>query len=163
MTSSRAERLRSYWELSKPRLSALAVFAMFAVAFGLVAGSFANVAIRRLPEGESLWWPASHCPRCHTPIAVSDNIPVLSWLRLGGACRHCRTAIPRSYPLIETLGGLLGLLLFWRVFQTPLDHDLAHWAAFFGYGTFLTLLIIPTIYSLIDDASSFMRRVLRSA
>lgn len=139
----------------------MAIFGGFATAIGLVLGSFSNVAIRRIPGGESLWWPASHCPRCHTPIRKADNIPVVSYLWLGGACRSCGAAIPRSYPLVEALVGLLGLLLFWRIFEGEVTRiDLPHWVAWFSQMTFLTLLVIAAYtdirhWIIPDEASSY--------
>jgi leader peptidase (prepilin peptidase) / N-methyltransferase len=72
----------------------------FAVS-GLLLGSFLNVCILRLPAGESIVAPRSHCRHCHRPIANRDNIPVLSWLLLGAACRSCGSRISWRYPLIE--------------------------------------------------------------
>jgi leader peptidase (prepilin peptidase)/N-methyltransferase len=80
-----------------------------ALAFGLVTGSFLNVVIYRLPRGESLVLPGSHCPRCHHAVAPWDNVPVLSYLWLGGRCRHCHARISLRYPAIELLTGLLFL------------------------------------------------------
>jgi leader peptidase (prepilin peptidase)/N-methyltransferase len=75
--------------------------------FGLLAGSFANVVIARVPAGGSVVRPASACPTCAAPIAPADNIPVLSWLRLGGRCRRCKAPISARYPLVELACGLL--------------------------------------------------------
>jgi leader peptidase (prepilin peptidase)/N-methyltransferase len=72
----------------------------FAVS-GLLLGSFLNVCILRLPAGESIVAPRSHCRHCKQPIANRDNIPVLSWLLLGAACRNCGSHISWRYPLIE--------------------------------------------------------------
>ncbi len=74
---------------------------------GLVAGSFLNVVIHRLPAGESVVFPRSRCPACAAPIRVRDNLPVISWLRLGGRCRDCRARIPVRYPLVEVSAGVL--------------------------------------------------------
>lgn len=74
---------------------------------GLVAGSFLNVLIHRLPAGESVLFPGSRCPVCAAPIRVRDNLPVVSWLLLAGRCRDCRARIPMRYPLVELLTGLL--------------------------------------------------------
>jgi leader peptidase (prepilin peptidase)/N-methyltransferase len=74
---------------------------------GLVFGSFGNVVIWRLPRGESLSVPASHCPVCETPIAWYDNVPILSWLVLLGRCRSCGAPISVRYPSVELLSGLL--------------------------------------------------------
>jgi len=74
--------------------------------FGSTIGSFLNVVIWRLPRGESLVLPGSHCPKCDTPIRWYDNIPLLSWLVLGAKCRHCREPISARYPAIELVNGL---------------------------------------------------------
>lgn len=68
---------------------------------GLVVGSFLNVVIARVPKKESVVAPRSRCPRCQTPIAPRDNIPVLSWLLLRGRCRSCGEPISARYPLVE--------------------------------------------------------------
>ena len=78
--------------------------------FGLLLGSFLNVCIVRLPAGESVVWPRSHCRQCDQPIANWDNIPVLSWLLLGGACRKCGGRISWRYPLIELAICILFLM-----------------------------------------------------
>lgn len=78
----------------------LAFIALLAI-LGLAFGSFANVVIWRLPRGESLSTPASHCPSCETPIAWHDNVPIVSWLVLRGRCRHCSASIAVRYPLVE--------------------------------------------------------------
>src|ERR1700678_3768438 len=81
--------------------------------FGLLVGSFLNVCILRLPGGESVVWPGSHCRQCDQPIANRDNIPVLSYLLLGAACRTCGSPIAWRYPVIElatcTLFAMCGL------------------------------------------------------
>lgn len=78
--------------------------------FGLLFGSFANVVIWRLPRGESIAHPGSHCPGCDAPIAWYDNIPVVSWLVLRGRCRQCSEPISRRYPLVEAASGALFLV-----------------------------------------------------
>ena len=70
---------------------------------GLLLGSFLNVVIYRLPRGESLISPGSHCPGCGVPIKPYDNIPVLGWLLLRGRCRACKEPISIRYPLVEAL------------------------------------------------------------
>jgi leader peptidase (prepilin peptidase)/N-methyltransferase len=74
---------------------------------GLVIGSFLNVVAWRLPRGESLARPPSHCPSCDVPIRPYDNVPVLSWLALRGRCRGCKEPISLRYPLVELSTGLL--------------------------------------------------------
>jgi len=80
---------------------------------GLVVGSFLNVVIHRLPRGESVVFPPSHCPACGTPIRWYDNVPVLSYLLLAGRCRACRAPIPLRYLLVElaTAGLFLAVAL----------------------------------------------------
>ena len=82
---------------------------VFAVTLGLLWGSFLNVVIYRVPRGESVVSPPSHCPHCGTPIAPWDNIPVLSWLLLRGRSRCCHQAISPRYMAVELLGGVLSL------------------------------------------------------
>jgi leader peptidase (prepilin peptidase)/N-methyltransferase len=81
--------------------------ATFAGVLGAVFGSFLNVVAYRLPRHESLITPASHCPRCATPVRPYDNIPILSWLILRGHCRSCGEPISPRYPLVEAATGLL--------------------------------------------------------
>ncbi len=84
---------------------------------GLCVGSFLNVVIYRLPAGLSIGKPVrSFCPRCRTEIAWFDNVPVLSWLLLGGRCRTCRTQISVQYPLVEVLTGLVFVLVYHLLF-----------------------------------------------
>lgn len=108
------------------------LYVLIVAIFGLQIGSFLNVVIYRLPKMmESQWltecheyfpdnvpapdkstpfnlsFPHSHCPSCKVPIKIIDNIPLLSWLYLGGKCRHCKTAISIRYPLIELLTAIL--------------------------------------------------------
>ncbi|HET9407963.1 MAG TPA: prepilin peptidase [Candidatus Sulfotelmatobacter sp.] len=90
------------------------VFAAAIFLFGLTFGSFLNVCIYRLPLGLSVVAPRSGCPSCKQPIAFYDNIPVLSWLVLGGRCRHCREKISPRYLLVEVLTGALFVACYWH-------------------------------------------------
>lgn len=81
--------------------------AIIALPFGLIIGSFLNVVIYRVPRGESVAFPGSHCGSCGTPIKPYDNIPVLSYLILRGRCRSCKSKISWRYPGVELLTGLL--------------------------------------------------------
>ncbi len=76
-------------------------------AIGSLLGSFLNVLIYRLPREKSIVWPGSKCPKCNTPIAGYDNIPVLSWIMLFGKCRYCKEKISIRYPLVEILTAIL--------------------------------------------------------
>lgn len=73
------------------------------VVLGLIVGSFLNVVIHRLPLGQEVVFRPSHCPRCQAAIPWHLNVPVLSYLALGGRCRSCRAAISPRYPLVELL------------------------------------------------------------
>jgi leader peptidase (prepilin peptidase)/N-methyltransferase len=81
---------------------------------GAAIGSFLNVCILRLPAGESLVLPASHCPKCNYSLKFYDNIPIVSYLVLRGKCRNCRAAISLQYPLVELMTAIMALLLFWK-------------------------------------------------
>lgn len=96
-----------------------ALFAVFAFLLGTVIGSFLNVVIHRLPRGESLIRPGSHCPSCGTPIPFWINVPLLSYLWLRGRCRTCGHAIDLRYPLVELAAGLLFASLALRWGGTP--------------------------------------------
>src|SRR5271163_4057982 len=94
--------------LGHNRVVALSTFiGIFVFLFGLIIGSFLNVCILRIPSGTSIVLPASACPKCGEPIRPYDNIPVLSYLLLGGKCRGCKTKISWMYPLVEFLTGVL--------------------------------------------------------
>jgi leader peptidase (prepilin peptidase) / N-methyltransferase len=80
---------------------------MLCFILGLVVGSFLNVCIYRIPRGESIVFPRSHCTRCGKDIPPYDNIPVLAYLWLGGKCRFCRKTISLQYPLVEFLTGVI--------------------------------------------------------
>jgi len=81
---------------------------------GLVVGSFLNVVIYRVPRHLSIVRPRSSCPNCHHPIQERDNIPVVSWVLLGGRCRHCHSPISLRYPLVELSTGVLFAATAWR-------------------------------------------------
>ncbi len=83
------------------------VASVFSGVVGLLVGSFLNVVVYRLPRGESILRPPSHCPVCSTQLSALENIPVLSWLALGGRCHHCRAPISPRYPVVELVTGAL--------------------------------------------------------
>ena len=94
---------------------ALELFVLiFTVAAGLVTGSYLNVLIHRLPRGQSTVLPRSRCPYCDGSVRAIDNIPLLSFLLLGGRCRRCGAPISWRYPLIEALTALLFVLCLFR-------------------------------------------------
>ena len=79
---------------------------------GLIAGSFSNVCIYRIPINESIIYPASHCPKCRSSIKPIDNIPLLSYLLLKGKCRNCGSKISIQYPVVEFLTGIIYIFIF---------------------------------------------------
>ncbi|MBI4823128.1 MAG: prepilin peptidase [Nitrospirae bacterium] len=107
--------------------------------FGLVVGSFLNVCVYRIPRRLSIVSPSSRCPSCGQPISPLDNIPIISYVLLGGRCRHCRAKISLRYPLIEALNGILYMSLVYRFgigWHTPI------------YLAFLSSLIVITFIDL---------------
>jgi leader peptidase (prepilin peptidase)/N-methyltransferase len=87
---------------------------IFFFALGAAVGSFLNVLIHRIPEEQSIVFPASHCPVCGHGIRFYDNIPLISYLLLRGRCRDCGESIPARYPLVEGLTAILSLMLYWK-------------------------------------------------
>jgi len=81
---------------------------------GLAIGSFLNVVIFRLGKKKSFWSGRSFCPKCKKKIFWYDNIPLASFLLLGGHCRHCKKQISWQYPLVELASGLIGVGLYWQ-------------------------------------------------
>lgn len=92
-----------------------AFFVIIAAFAGLAFGSFGNVVVHRVPRKESIVRPRSRCPRCGTELRAIDNIPLVSWLALGGKCRSCRVPISIRYPACEALVGLLWALAVVRL------------------------------------------------
>jgi len=108
---------------------------IFIFVFGSVIGSFLNVCIHRMPEGKSVVWPASHCPKCNMRIPAYDNIPFLSYILLGGKCRFCKQKISLRYPIVELLTAVTLVLLFNK---SGLSYD------FFFYMVLACALIVAT-------------------
>jgi leader peptidase (prepilin peptidase)/N-methyltransferase len=104
---------------------------------GLALGSFLNVCIFRIPAGESIITPRSHCPQCGKLIAWCDNIPLLSFILLGAKCRHCKAPISVMYPLVEALTAGVLVLCYLKFHLTP---------AFIKAST-LSLLLILVIFT----------------
>lgn len=117
-----------------PFLIALTVFI-----FGSVVGSFLNVCIARLPKGESVVSPPSHCPLCKTPIPFYDNVPLFSYLCLRGRCRFCGEGISPRYIVVEFLMAVFSVLLLSRLGLGP---------AFFVNFILVAALIVITFVDL---------------
>jgi leader peptidase (prepilin peptidase)/N-methyltransferase len=108
---------------------------------GLFIGSFLNVLIYRIPRGESVVWPGSHCVQCGQALKPLDLIPVLSYLFLRGRCRYCGAKISLRYPLVE----LLTAVSFYLVY---LQYGLTVWTA---AGCVLTALLMVVTFTDIDE------------
>ena len=89
-------------------------------ALGLVVGSFLNVCIYRLPRGESIAYPASHCTACGRALRWYENVPVLGWVALRGRCRTCGESISWMYPAVEVATPALFLLQYGLLGWQPL-------------------------------------------
>lgn len=94
-------------------------FQIYAALLGLIVGSYLNVVVYRLPRGISTVLPRSRCPRCRMPVRPWDNVPVLSFLLLGGRCRHCRVAISWRYPLVEAATAVCFVACFREFRYSP--------------------------------------------
>ena len=121
-----------------------------AFVLGTVIGSFLNVCIWRLPTGQSIVSPPSHCPACRTPVRSYDNIPIISYMLLRGRCRSCQTSIALRYPAVEALTGLMFALLAGHFGWSPM---LAVYALFVAALIVITFIdwdhqIIPDVLSL---------------
>jgi len=89
------------------------IWGVFFFIFGICIGSFSNVLIYRIPKQESINFPASHCMSCQTTLKWYHNVPIFSWLFLGGKCAFCKEKISVQYPIIEFLAGILMFAAFW--------------------------------------------------
>src|ERR1051325_6780930 len=83
----------------------------FALMLGLFGGRFLNVVIHRVPRGMSIVRPASHCPACGAKLRLYDNVPIISYVALGGRARCCKARISPRYLAVELIGGALGAAL----------------------------------------------------
>ena len=120
------------------------ILGCFSFGLGACIASFLNVVIWRVPRGESIVSPPSHCPKCNAAIKWYQNIPILSWLALRGKCANCRAPISPRYILIETLGGLLFLAAFvkyWPLAKMYVDP----WATLIMAWVWISLMIVGSM------------------
>jgi leader peptidase (prepilin peptidase)/N-methyltransferase len=118
---------------------------------GAVVGSFLNVVVYRLPREVSiLRTPPSSCPNCSTAIRWYDNIPLLSWLVLGGRCRACRAPISLRYPLVELTSGVLAVAAFarWGLSITAVEVAIFAWIS-------LALGLIDFDFQILPDVLTY--------
>jgi leader peptidase (prepilin peptidase)/N-methyltransferase len=125
-------------------------FPVFAFIFGAVVGSFLNVCIFRIPKDESIVFPPSHCQNCDYRIRWYDNIPILSYLLLGGKCRSCKSPISAQYPVVELINALLTMFLFLKFGPTLVFLVMFLFCSSLVVVTFVDLehQIIPDVISL---------------
>jgi leader peptidase (prepilin peptidase)/N-methyltransferase len=97
------------------------LYILFVFALGSCVGSFLNVVVWRLPRGESLVTPPSHCPKCNERLRWYDNIPIFGWIKLGGKCRYCAQPISIRYPIIEFVTAMLFVLYYGAFFIFHMD------------------------------------------
>jgi leader peptidase (prepilin peptidase) / N-methyltransferase len=123
---------------------------------GLLFGSFLNVVIYRVPRGLSVLFPGSACPGCNTPIRPWQNIPVLSWVWLKGRAHCCGVPIPIRYPLVELLGGAVGLLVVMFRLNDPslgLGHALMLLSTYLALGLgLIALTFIDLEFMILPDS-----------
>ncbi len=126
------------------------LIAIFVLIFGTLIGSFLNVVIYRTPKGESIAFPASKCQSCQTPLKWYHNIPIFSWLFLRGRCGFCGAPISMQYPIVESLTGVIFLLLYLKVgLVWYLPFMAASFAALFA------LVMIDFKYMAVPDSVNF--------
>jgi len=117
---------------------------------GIMIGSFLNVVIYRIPNNESIVFPASKCQSCQTPLKWYHNIPLASWLALGGKCGFCKASISKQYPLVELLTGVIFLALYFKLgLVWYLPFVAASFAALFA------LVMIDFKYMAVPDSVNF--------
>jgi len=94
------------------------IAAIYGFVFGCIIGSFLGLVLDRLPRGESIISPGSHCPKCNTPLKWYDNIPIFGYIHLQGKCRNCGSEIPLRDFLVETGFGVgFAILAFLVLFN----------------------------------------------
>ena len=123
---------------------------IFSFLFGAVVGSFLNVVILRLPsDDQSIVFPGSHCPKCGTDLHWYENIPVLSYIALGGKCRSCKTRISAQYPVVELCMAVLSMALYNRF---GISFEL--FLYFFFLAALLVIIFIDIHHQIIPDVIS---------
>lgn len=105
--------------------------------FGSIVGSFLNTVIYRVPRHESLLFPFSYCPQCGEKIHFWDNIPIISFLILGGRCRYCKKPIPLRYFLVELLTAFLFMISYFK-------YGLSYELIFFAFLAFILVILTFT-------------------
>lgn len=122
----------------------------FVFIFGAIVGSFLNVVIHRVPHEQSIVFPSSKCPKCDAAIKPYDNLPVISWIFLGGKCRNCKEPIAWRYPAVELLTAILFSVVFWQIgFNWYLP------VALYFTATLVSLVFIDAEHMILPDVINF--------
>jgi len=123
---------------------------VFVFLFGISLGSFLNVLIYRVPEGMNINYPSSKCPKCENSLKWYHNIPILSWLFLGGKCAYCKEPISKQYPIVEFVTGFIWLLVYFKL-------GLIWYAPFvaISFSLLLALTMIDFKYYAVPDSINF--------
>lgn len=135
--------------ISEVYTTSTALIAVLTFLFGAMVGSFLNVCIARIPSGESVVRPPSHCPKCKRSIPFYDNIPILSYLVLLGRCRSCGERISPRYLLVEALMGALAAALYYHI-----GLGLAFIAAFIFVAALIVISFIDLDVRIVPDMIS---------
>ena len=122
-----------------------------AILFGLIFGSFLNVLIARIPKDENVAFPASHCPKCDTPLKAYHNIPLFSWLFLRGKCSFCKEKISIQYPIVELLNGLIWGAVFFKLGLSYMALMIA-----FSFSFLLALSVIDFYIKMVPDSLNLL-------
>ena len=119
--------------------------------FGILIGSFLNVVIYRIPKAQSIIFPASQCLSCNTSLKWYHNIPLFSWIFLGGKCAFCKASISKQYPIVESMTGIIFLILYLKL-------GLVWYFPFVAasFSALLALVIIDIKYMAVPDNVNFV-------
>lgn len=119
--------------------------------FGIIFGSFLNVVILRIPKDESIVFNASHCYSCNNKLKPWHNIPLFSWLFLGGKCGYCGSKISKQYPIVELISGLLFVAL-----TLKLNISVPTVFVYLSFSMLLALSLIDFKYKMVPDSLNLL-------
>ena len=123
------------------------LLSILAFMWGAIWGSFLNVVIHRLPLGQSVLTPPSHCPQCKSNIRWYQNVPILSYLFLGGKCANCKINISVRYPLVELVAATLSLAVWHSVVFNPFIPSLQVAAVCFVLLFFFVMALVAITFN----------------
>jgi leader peptidase (prepilin peptidase)/N-methyltransferase len=127
------------------------IILIFVFLIGISIGSFLNVVIYRLPRNKSIISPPSTCPKCNNRLKPWHNIPIISWLFLKGKCAYCSNNISIRYPVIETITGILAIIVYNKT-----GLDIFFIINFAIFATLLALSVIDIDYKAVPDSLNLL-------